>query len=149
MNDCEAAISNKKLIEVGQILNTKILWILREINKADKVAKSKINKKKKVLRDLNFFMKLVFGKPILLNAKKKIPEHAMINPLSSLTTIMLEEVLSQKELFPVSTKDFTPLVMKVASKNDIALKKGDIQKIRKELCDTNYIVMKNKMISLI
>lgn len=148
MNDCEAAVSNKKLVEIGQELNTKLIWIPREINKADKVAKGKINKKKKVWRDLNFFMKIALGGAILVRPKQKMITETIIKPLTPMSKIILEEVLSKKNLFPINITDFTPLVLKAASKAKITLIKGDIQKIRKELAFNDFITIKDNVISL-
>jgi len=149
MNDCESAILNAKLIELGQLLNTKLIWIPREINKADKVAKSKINKKKKVWRNLNFFMKLVLGDAMLVKSTQKLPTDAIVNHLSPITKTIFEQIQENKERFPMGMSEFAPFVSAAYKKVNLTVKKGDIQKVRKELCNNNLLTFDNKIITLV
>ncbi len=149
MNDCEGAILNTRLIELGQLLNTKLIWIPREINEADKVAKSKINKKKKVWRNLNFFMKLVLGDAMLVKSTQKLPTDAIVNHLSPITKTIFEQIQEHKERFPMGMSEFAPFVSAAYKKVNLTVKKGDIQKVRKELCNNNLLTFDNKIITLV
>lgn len=149
MNDCEGAILNTKLIELGHLLNTKLIWIPREINKADKVAKSKINKKKKVWKNLSFFMKLVLGDAMLVRSTQKLPTDVIINHLSPITKTVFEEIQENKERFPMGMSEFAPFVSAAYKKVNLTVKKGDIQKVRKELCNNNLLTFDNKTITVV
>lgn len=148
MNDCESAILNPKLIELGQLLNTKLIWIPREINKADKVAKSKINKKKKAWKNLKFFMMLVLGDAMLVRSTQKLPTDAIVNHLSPITKTVFEEILAHKERFPMGLAEFAPFVATAYAKVNLSVKKGDILKVRNELCKNNLLMFENKIITL-
>ncbi len=147
MNDSEGATTNIKLLELGGLLNTNIIWIPREINKADKVAKSKANKKKKVWRNLNFFMKLVLGNSIFTRPEKLQTEKSL-EEMTPVAKAVLEEILKQKAHFPMTTAEFPSIVTTAYTKTKATIKKGDMQKVRKELCDNNILTVKDKVIIL-
>lgn len=147
MNDCEGAIQDKKLVELGCALNTKLIWIPREINKADKVAKSKINKKKKVWKNLDFFMKIMFANTTV-QTKQKSNTKVSTDKLSPIAKIVFEKIMEDRALFPMVAADMSAMVVAAYAKAKIGIKKGDAVRIRKELCDNNILVTKNKVIML-
>jgi len=146
MNDCEGAIGDKQFETIGSSLNTKLIWIPREINKADKVAKSKINKKKKVWRRLKFFMTIVYG-----NIPTKILQ-VNIEPtsdnLSPIAKIVFDDIHESKDRFPMTTADLSTIIVAAFSKGKVELKKGGTAKLRKELSDNNILIIKKKVVML-
>ncbi len=146
MNDCEGVIEDNQLAGIGYSLNTKLIWIPREINKADKVAKSKINKKKKVWRRLKFFMTIVYG-----DIPTKI-QQVNIDPisdnLSPIAKIVFDDIQESKDRFPMTTADLSTIIIAAFSKGKVELKKGGTAKLRKELSDNHILVIKKKVVML-
>jgi len=138
MNDCEGATEDKNLKLLGVSLNTKVMWIPREINKADKVAKNKVNKKKKIWKKLKFFMKILNIKKLYsgLDSQEYSPKLDNISKKSRSFYRFVEENIS---LFPIKNNLLAPLVIKDMKDNNIIYKKGDSSKVIKELCERGLL----------
>lgn len=154
MNDCEGAVKNKKLLDLGGILNTKIMWIPREINKADKIAKMRVNKKAKVWRNLEFFMKILLGailsikpKPTITKTNNQVTPKVRVN-LSPMSQETLNMILENKKLFPMSKANFGVFIQKVYKKSNITLVKGNVQNIREELLKNKILLKEGNNLSI-
>ena len=146
MNDCEGAIEDKQLNVIGYSLNTKLIWIPREINKADKIAKSKINKKKKLWRRLKFFMTIVYGD--IPTKIQQVNIEPICDNLSPIAKIVFDDIQENKDRFPMTTADLSTIIIAAFSKGKVELKKGGSVKLRKELSDKNILVIKKKVVML-
>jgi hypothetical protein len=154
MNDCESAVQNKKLLNLGNSLNTRIIWIPREINKADKIAKKRVNKKENVWKILDLFMKILFEGIIIKqrvelkdSIEKKIPSKVIVNQKSIFKKV-LKKISSNPKIFPMSKIIFSIFIQKIYKEVAVPIKKGNIQEIRKELLDNKIILIKSDVISL-
>ena len=148
MNDCESATANKELFKLATHLNTKLLWIPREINKADKVAKQKPNKKKKVWHRLHFFMSILSPYSLIVKDNKSTKEEDN-KLLSPIVKLVYKELLDISDNFPMTTSDFSQVVTSVYNQEGIEMKKGASIRARKELSSNNIIHVKNKVVTLI
>jgi len=148
MNDCESAVSDDALMNLSIRINTRLLWIPREINKADKIAKSKVNKKKKVWHGLHFLMSVLSPDKVLLQEEKK---YALITEkvLSPIVKIIYQKIQNERNSFPMTTADFSQMVTSVYNDEDVEMKKGTSLRARKELSDNKIIRVANKVVTLI
>jgi hypothetical protein len=157
MNDCESAVKNPKLLDLGDMLNTKIMWIPREINKADKVAKMRVNKKAKVWHNLDFCMKILFGDMLSIEPCVSKPTIPIVNKVAEkvevILSLMSQEtlnlILENKKLFPMSKVNFGVFIQKVYKKENIPLKKGNVQNIREELLKNKVLLKKGNNLSIV
>ncbi|SFV55987.1 hypothetical protein MNB_SV-3-156 [hydrothermal vent metagenome] len=147
MNDCESATRDKELLKLATRLNTKLLWIPREINKADRVARQKPNKKKKVWHRLHFFMSILSPLPLVVKDKQPIEENNKI--LSPIVKIIYQELLQVSNNFPMTTSDLSQIVATVYKQEGIEMKKGASMRARKELSGNNIIRIKSNVVTLI
>ena len=147
MNDCESATQDKELLELAARLNTKLLWIPREINKADKVARQKPNKKRKVWHRLHFFMSIL--SPFNVIEKDNQPSEENNKTLSPIVKIIYQKLLEISDNFPMTTSDFSQVITTVYNQENIGMKKGASIRARKELCNNNIIHIENKIVTLI
>jgi len=147
MNDSESAVQNNELSNLAARLNTKLLWIPREINKADKVSRQKPNKKKKVWHHLHFFMNIIAPKSFI-DKEKPLTKETDISLLNPVVKIVYQELLAKRDSFPMTTSDFSKIVTAVYNQEDIEMKKGDSIRVRQELSKNNIIHVKNKVVAL-
>jgi hypothetical protein len=94
-------------------------------------------------------MKIVFGASMPTKRTSISQKATTYDTMTSISKIVFEAIAENKNLFPMSKKDFTPLVVKACSKADLSMKKGDIQKLRKELVEKNLMSIENNVIELL
>ena len=140
LNDNELATQNEKLIKLGNQLNTKISWIPREINKADKYTRTKPNKD--YWNDIELLYSVMFDKVLKpVNVKKEEPTSDVLIPSDDIDSVISEYFIN-KEGKQYTKCNFVNLFIKVIEKNNLKYITGSSKRIINKLIKDKIIILK-------